>query len=105
MAKPILEKCGLSAESVEQKIKEGIVSPLTWVLDDSVTKLNAQLTAIADLLISKQIFTRSEFVAILDQNADPINPDSFLAPLIEALSKKGEFDWLLRRTLLYQCRM
>jgi hypothetical protein len=89
-AKPILERCGLSAESVEQKIREGIATPLTWVLDDSITKLNAQLAAIADLLISKRIFTRSEFVAILDQNADPINPEGFLVPLIEALSKKGK---------------
>jgi len=89
VAKQILEKCGLSAASVEEEIKEGIVTPLTWVLDDSIIKLNAQLTAIAELLISKGIFKRTEFVPALDQNADPIKPETFLAPLIEALSGKG----------------
>ena len=88
-AKQILLKYGLSPASVEAKIKEGIVTPLTWVLDDSIIKLNAQLTAIAELLISKGTFKRSEFVAILDQNAGPIVSENFLAPLIDALFKKG----------------
>jgi ATP-dependent Clp protease ATP-binding subunit ClpA len=90
-AKRILEKYGLSAASVEEKTREGIVTPQTWVLDDSLIKLNAQLTAIAELLIAKRIFTRTEFVAILDQNADPFKPETFLAPLMEALREKGSF--------------
>jgi hypothetical protein len=88
-AKQILVKHGISAASVEAKIKEGIVTPLTWVLSDPIIKLNAQLTAIADLLISKGIFKRSEFVAILDQTEEPIAPEAFLAPLINALIDKG----------------
>jgi ATP-dependent Clp protease ATP-binding subunit ClpA len=90
VAKIILEKCGLNARSVEQRIKEGVVTPLTWVLDDSIIKLNAQLTAVAELLISKHVFTRTEFVALLDKNADPVKPEDFLAPLIEALCEKGK---------------
>jgi ATP-dependent Clp protease ATP-binding subunit ClpA len=90
VAKIILEKCGLSAGSVERRIKEGVVTPLTWVLDDSIIKLNAQLTAVAELLISKHVFTRAEFVALLDKNADPVKPEDFLAPLIEALCEKGK---------------
>jgi ATP-dependent Clp protease ATP-binding subunit ClpA len=89
LAKQILEKCGLSAASVEAKIREGIVTPLTWVLDDPVIKLNAQLNAIAELLISRRVFTRTEFVAMLDQNAEPVKPEIFLVPLIEALCEKG----------------
>jgi hypothetical protein len=88
-AKQILLKYGFSPASVETKIKEGIVTPLTWVLDDSIIKLNAQLAAMAELLISKGAFKRSEFVAILDQNAGPIVPENFLAPLIDALFEKG----------------
>jgi hypothetical protein len=88
-AKQILVKYGFSAASVEAKIKEGIVTPLTWVLDDSIIKLNAQLMAVSELLISKGIFKRSEFVAILDQNADPLAPKGFLVPLIDALFEKG----------------
>jgi len=89
VAKQILVKYGLSPASVEAKIREGIVTPLTWVLDDSITKLNAQLTATAELLISKGMFKRSEFVAILDQNAGPIVPEDFLAPLIDAIFERG----------------
>jgi hypothetical protein len=89
MAKQILVKYGLSAASVEARIKEGIVTPLTWVLDDSIIKLNAQLTAIAELLISKGLFERSDLVAMLDQNEGPITPQTFLVPLIDALYSKG----------------
>lgn len=90
VAKQILEKHGLSEASVEERIKEGIVTPLTWVLDDSIIKLNAQLTAVAELLISKRIFTRTEYVAMLDQNADPVKSEIFFAPLIAALTEKGK---------------
>ncbi len=89
-AKQILMKYGLTPASVEAKIKEGIVTPLTWVLDDSIIKLNAQLTAMVELLISKGMFKRSELVAILDQNAGPIVPEAFLTPLIDALFEKQE---------------
>jgi hypothetical protein len=88
-AKQALLKYGISARAVEEKIAEGIVTPLTWVLDDSILKLNAQLSALVELLISKRVFKRSDFVALLDQNAEPTKPDAFLVPLIEALSQKG----------------
>jgi ATP-dependent Clp protease ATP-binding subunit ClpA len=88
-AKQILMNYGLTAASVEARIKEGIVTPLTWVLDDSIIKLNAQLTALTELLISKGVFKRSDFVAMLDQNPDSDKPSDFLVALIDALSKKG----------------
>jgi hypothetical protein len=90
IAKLVLVNYGISAASVEAKIKEGIVTPLTWVLDDPIISVNAQLKALADLLISRNIFTRSEFVAILDKTAEPIAPEAFLAPLINALLEKGK---------------
>lgn len=86
-AKQVLLKYGLSAASVEERIREGIVTPLTLVLDDAIVKLNAQLTAIVELMISKGIFTRSDYVAMLDRNADAPKPESFLVLLVESLRK------------------
>jgi hypothetical protein len=40
-------------------------------------------------LIGKGIFTRPEFVSLLDQNEGPIVPEIFLSPLIENLGSKG----------------
>jgi ClpA/ClpB-like protein len=89
VAKQTLVKYGLSAASVEERIKEGIVTPLTWILDDSIIRLNAQFAAMVDLLISKGIFKRSDFVTMLDQSCDQLNPEVFLVPLIDALFEKG----------------
>lgn len=88
-AKQTLVKYGLRADLVEEKIREGIVTPLTWVLDDAIVRLNAQLAAIADLLISKGICTRSDYVAMLDRNADGLKPEPLLVLLIEALWQGG----------------
>ena len=90
VAKQLLVKLGLNAASIEEKIREGIVTPLTWILDDSIFKLNAQLTAMAELLITKGVFKRTEFVAMLDKNADVVEPETFLVPLIDALCEKGK---------------
>jgi ATP-dependent Clp protease ATP-binding subunit ClpA len=90
MAQQILLNHGITPESVESRIQEGIVTPTTIVLDDPLIKLNAQLTALAELLISKGIFSRSEFVAFLDQNEDPLMARTFLVPLLDALFQKGK---------------
>jgi hypothetical protein len=51
--------------------------------------LNAQLAALAELLAAKGVFARHEFVALLDQSDEPLTPEVFLTPLIDALVKKG----------------
>jgi ATP-dependent Clp protease ATP-binding subunit ClpA len=85
----LLTRHGMTPELTKSKTDEGIVTPSTWVLDDRILALNAQIAALAELLIEKHIFTRAEFVALLDQNEGPLVPESFLLPLIEALAKNG----------------
>lgn len=50
--------------------------------------LNAQITALAELLIRKRLFTRAEYMTLLDQSEGPLVPEAFLLPLIEALGRK-----------------
>lgn len=84
-----LSKHGITPELTEQKTSAAIITPTTWVLDDRVVALNAQITALAELLIAKGIFTRSEYVALLDQSEGPLVPEAFLLPLIKALAKNN----------------
>lgn len=84
----LLTKHGVSIELAESKTINGIITPTTWVKDDRVIALNAQVAALADLLIEKRIFTRPEFVALLDRYEGPMVPEAFLLPLVEALSRK-----------------
>lgn len=79
---------GITLGLAENKTRDGIITPTTGVLDDRVVSLNAQITALAEILIKKRLFTRTEFVAVLDQSEGPLAPDAFLLPLIEALSRK-----------------
>jgi ATP-dependent Clp protease ATP-binding subunit ClpA len=88
-AQRILKSHGLTAASVEAATKEGIVTPATWVGDDPILKLSAQLNALAELLVSKKLFSRSEFVQLVDRNEGPITPEAFLLPLIDALFVSG----------------
>jgi ATP-dependent Clp protease ATP-binding subunit ClpA len=90
VARRVLLDYGITVEQVDAQTKNKVVTPLTWVLDDSIIKLNAQLAALAELLISKSIFERSEFVALLDQNAEPIPTTFFAGPLLDALLEKGK---------------
>jgi ATP-dependent Clp protease ATP-binding subunit ClpA len=92
LARRILLDHGLTAAEVEAKTKAGIVTPLTSVLDDPLIKLNAQLAALGELLISKSIFTRTEFVAMLDQNAEPIGAQFYLTRLLDALFEKSKIN-------------
>lgn len=85
----LLATHGITPELTESKTNSGIVTPSTWVLDDRLVALNAQIAALAELLVEKRIFTRTEFVALLDQNEGPLVPEAFLLPLIEALAKIG----------------
>lgn len=85
----LLAKHGVTPELTEQKTRGGIVTPTTWVLDDRVVALNAQVTALAELLIAKRIFTRAEYIALLDQSEGPLVPEVFLLPLIETLAKNN----------------
>ena len=85
----LLLKHGITAELTESKTSSGIVTPSTWVLDDRLVALNAQIAALAELLVEKHIFTRAEFVALLDQNEGPLAPEAFLLPLVDALGKNG----------------
>ena len=64
-ARRVLLDLGITATTIESRISEGIVTPTT-AFDDPLIELSAQLTAIAELLISKRIFYRSEFVELLD---------------------------------------
>jgi hypothetical protein len=84
-----LSKYGITAQLTEERTKAGIVTPLTWILDDEVVALNAQVAALAELLMQKGIFTRPEFVFQLDHNDGPLVPEFFISPLIRALEKKG----------------
>jgi hypothetical protein len=85
----VLSKHGITLELTEEKTKAGIITPTTWVKDDEVVALNAQISGLAELLIKKGIFTGAEFVSLLDLNEGPMVPEAFILPLIEALSKKG----------------
>lgn len=90
VARQVLTNCGLLAESVEAATKDGVVTPQDYQLDDPLIRLNAQLAALAELLIGKGTFTRTEYVALLDQNAGPITPTDYVLPLIDALVEKGK---------------
>lgn len=90
VARHTLEKHGVLAETVEAATRAGIVTSQAVVLDDPVLKLNAQLSALAEILTAKGVFTRHEFVALLDRKEEPVTPEVFLLPLIEALIKKGK---------------
>ena len=85
----LLSKHGVTHALTENRTNSGIVTPTTWVLVDPMVSLNAQIAALADLLIAKRLFTRTEFVSLLDQNEGPLAPEAFLFPLIEALGKNG----------------
>jgi len=85
----LLSKHGITPELTERKTSSGIVTPTTWVLDDPLVSLNAQIAALAELLIEKRLFTRAEFVSLLDRNEGPLVPETFLLPLIEGLGKNG----------------
>jgi ATP-dependent Clp protease ATP-binding subunit ClpA len=89
-ATQFLKKHGVLAETVEAATKAGIVTSQAVALDDPLLKLNAQLSALAELLTAKGVFTRHEFVALLDQNEGPVTPEVFLSPLIDALIRKGK---------------
>jgi ATP-dependent Clp protease ATP-binding subunit ClpA len=88
-AQELLLQHGITAESVEAKTKGGQITPSNFDWRDPIMRLNAQLSALADLLIEKRIFTRLEFVALIDQHEGPISCGTYLSPLIEALWKKG----------------
>jgi hypothetical protein len=88
-AQRVLLDLGITATTIEAKIRVGIVTPTT-VFDDPLIKLNAQLAAIAELLISKGLILRSEFVALLDRNNDPLAAATFAATLLDALVQKGK---------------
>jgi hypothetical protein len=85
----LLSRHGITADLAEEKTKTGIVTPLTWVLDDDVIALNAQVAALAELLTEKGVFTRPELVSELDRHNGPLVPELFISPLIEALGRKG----------------
>jgi hypothetical protein len=84
----LLTKHGITPELTERKTSSRIVTPSTCVLDDRLVALNAQIAALAELLVNRNIFTRAEFVASLDRNEGPLVPEAFLLPLIEALAKE-----------------
>jgi len=86
----VLKKHGVLAETVETATKAGIVTSQAVALDDPLLKLNAQVSALAELLTAKGVFARHEFVALLDVNEEPVTPEVFLLPLIEALVRKGK---------------
>jgi len=90
LATQVLKKHGVLAETVEAATEAGIVTSQAVALDDPLLKLNAQLSALADLLTAKGVFARHEFVALLDQNEEPVTPEVLLSPLIDALVRKGK---------------
>lgn len=90
LAKNVLKKHGVLAETVEKATKDGIITSQIFALDDPLFKLNAQLSALADILTAKGVFARHEFVALLDRNEEPVAPEDFLLPLVEALVRKGK---------------
>jgi ClpA/ClpB-like protein len=85
----LLSSYGITAQLVESKTREGIITPATWILDDAVIALNGQLSTLADLLVAKNLFTRSEFVSLLDKCEGPLPSETFLLPLFDALEEKG----------------
>lgn len=85
----LLSRHGVTPELTESKTSSDIVTPSTWVLDDRLVALNAQIAALAELLIEKRVFTRAEFVALLDRNEGPLVPEAFVLPLVEALERNG----------------
>jgi ATP-dependent Clp protease ATP-binding subunit ClpA len=89
LATQVLIKHGITAEAVEAATQAGIATSQAVVLDDPLLMLNAQLAALAELLITKRVLARHEFVALLDQSDEPLTPEVFLTPLIDALVKKG----------------
>lgn len=90
LARHVLKKHGVLAETVEAATKAGIVTSQAVALDDPLFRLNAQLSALAELLIAKGVFVRHEFVALLDRKEEPVTPEVFLLPLFEALVRKGK---------------
>lgn len=90
LATRALKEHGVLAETLEAATKAGIVTSQAVALDDPLLKLNAQISALADLLTAKGIFAKHEFVDLLDVNEEPVTPELFLLPLIEALVRKGK---------------
>jgi Clp amino terminal domain, pathogenicity island component len=85
----LLSSYGLTLSLVDEKTKEGIITTATWVLDDPVCALNAELGALVDLFIAKGLFTRAEYVSLLDQHDGPLPPQTFLLPLMSSMEQKG----------------
>ena len=100
VAKQFLAKSGLDAASIESATKGGIVTEQVSIFDEPISKLSAQLNALAELLLSRGVFTRTEFVALLDKNEGPITSDILLLPLIDALVEKGKLTQAEKVTLL-----
>src|SRR5262249_27742566 len=67
-AQEVLIRHGLSATAVEARTEEGIVTPSNWGADDLLIQLNGQLNSLAELLIAKGVFCRSEFVELIEKN-------------------------------------
>jgi hypothetical protein len=95
----LLVEHGITIALVEEKTRTGVITTTTWVLDDAVNALNAQIGALADLLISKGLFTRAEYISSLDQHEGPLPPQSFLLPFIDSLTNKGILSEAERQTL------
>lgn len=88
LAGQVLADSGLSASLVVAATRKGIITPQGFALSDPICKLNGQLTAIAELLISKGIFSRDEFAMLIDENHSI--PSGFVLPLINALFDRGQ---------------
>ena len=85
----LLADHGFTPALVEEKTKHEAITTSSRVLDDVVVALNAQIGAVAELFITKGLFSREEYVALLDQYEGPLPPQAFLQPLIDAFISKG----------------
>lgn len=97
LARQLLANNGLSATLVEAETRRGIITPQAFALNDPICKLNGQLAAIAELLISKNIFSREEFVALIDKEYSV--PSRIVLPLLNALLDKGHITQSEREAL------
>lgn len=85
----LLADHGFTPALVEEKTRHEAITTSSRVLDDGVVALNAQIGALGELFITKGLFSREEYVALLDQYDGPLPPQAFLQPLIDAFASKG----------------
>jgi hypothetical protein len=87
-----LQSYGVTADALLPLVQNGHPTPQTPVIDDLILLVNAKLSALGEALIQRGVFSREEYVSLLDKHEDPLTAQAYMVPLLDALLDKGTLD-------------